>query len=211
MKFEHTVVMNVWGALRGMRNPKMSWAKSDSEQHDGAFVIGKKDLSLARGLVKAGSEHRKFLRQIFVCVDITAPMYWWQEFDTYKIGTTENSTSFMHRAMNKEFTLDDFEIDANYYEHEVNNIILYLNGVRVECLWAQENKQNDEAEFHFRTLRQMLPAGYKYTRTVTMNFENLLNMYTQRKNHRLSEWSKDFVEWAENIELFKMICLGFEK
>lgn len=182
--------LEVWGfehAIRGMRNPMNSWHKSDSyyDLTDATFKIGKNDLDLMKRLYKAGTEHRKYLRQIFASMDITAPLYWWKEFDTYKIGTVADSCSTMHKIADKEFKLGDFS-----YEHldESNaellcQIIDYLNKDRE--LYLQSSKTNTN---NWWQMIQLLPSSYNQKRTVTMNYENAVNIIHQRSNHKLDEW-----------------------
>ena len=176
--------MNLENAIRGARNPLASWEKSDSFYNDdGEFILGDADLSLATRLAKAGSDHRKFIRQIFVSVDITAPLYWWKEFDTYKVGTVANSTSTMHKIHAKPITSDDFSTDHLTPESErfFNLMVDYLESVRLEYM-----ETKDKALWY--DLITLLPESYEQTRTVTMNYENLVNMYHARKNHKLDEW-----------------------
>lgn len=196
MKFENTQVFNFNGAFRGMRNPKESWNKSDSS-YDVVykdFYLGDNDLKLAQTLIKAGSEHRKFMRQIFVSVDITAPAYFMAELDTYKIGVTRNSSSFQHKGTSNRFTIDDFEVDNEIFEHcwYWEQILDTLNVLRDKYLETKDYK-------YFRCIRQLLPQSYLYHSTITMNYENVLNMVHQRKNHKLTEWSKSFIEWARTL------------
>lgn len=184
IRFNHVSVMNLENAMRGARNPLSSWAKSDSYYDDaGEYVLGEADLSLARRLATAGSDHRKFIRQIFVCVDITAPLYWWKEFDTYKVGTVANSTSTMHKIHSKPITADDFSTDHLTPESKkfFDVTVDYLESVRQEYLNTQDKKL-------WYDLIALLPESYEQTRTVTMNYENLVNMYHARKNHKLDEW-----------------------
>ena len=193
MKFENTKVYNIVRAVYSARNPMNSWAKSDSDLDKD--ILGISDLTLAQKLIKAGSEHRKFMRQIFVSVDITAPAYFMAELDTYKIGITRNSSSFMHKGTSRPFELSDFEIDDsndNWNCVSWKNIIQTLNLVREKYLETKDNK-------YFRLLRQLLPNGYLYQSTITMNYENILNMIHQRKNHRLVEWSDKFINWAKSL------------
>lgn len=193
MKFENTKVYNIARAVYSARNPMNSWAKSDSDLDKD--ILGISDLTLAQKLIKAGSEHRKFMRQIFVSVDITAPAYFMAELDTYKIGITRNSSSFMHKGTSRPFELSDFEIDDsndNWNCVSWKNIIQTLNLVREKYLETKDNK-------YFRLLRQLLPNGYLYHSTITMNYENILNMIHQRKNHRLVEWSDKFINWAKSL------------
>jgi hypothetical protein len=224
MKFENTQVFNFEHALRGMRNPKESWDKSDSNwcsrcgTDEMDFIIGKNDMKLAQSLIKAGSEHRKFLRQIFVCVDITAPLYWWKEFDTYKVGTVANSTSTMHKMASKPITLDCFEIDdynceidgeygnrdkVNYFytEREVNCLIDFLEGLRQTYLETKDKR-------YWKELIRWLPESWLQTRTLTMTYENLFAMCSkgQRRFHKLNEWSgqdnpslPNFISWARTL------------
>lgn len=207
MKFEDTEVWGFEHAIRGMRNPMNSWEKSDSgyvdKRFNDQFYIGKNDLDLAQRLIKAGSEHRKFLRQIFVAVDITAPLYWWKEFDTYKVGTVSNSTSTMHKLASTPITRDCFEMedfsDDNYVlviEEKWNETVAYLEYLRKKYSETKDKR-------YWKELIRLLPESWLQKRTVTMSYENILNMYRQRKNHKLTEWSKDFIQWADNLPYFK--------
>lgn len=184
IKVEHAEVWGFEHAIRGMRNPLESWAKSDSEScRDGFLYVGKNDLDLMQRLYKAGTEHRKYLRQIFVSMDITAPLYWWKEFDTYKIGTVANSCSTMHKIHAKEFTLDDFS-----HEH--------LRGVWFTTLTEMIDLLNDTRKIYLESrdkndwwqMIQLLPSSYNQKRTITMNYENVMNIINQRSNHKLDEW-----------------------
>lgn len=210
MKFEHTESWGFEHAIRGMRNPLESWSKSDSNfyaywnEKDGNkyfvtdFFIGKNDLELMQKLIRAGSEHRKFLRQIFVSVDITAPLYWWKEFDTYKIGTVANSTSTMHKLASTPITKECFEHGEWIPETTINN----LEGMR-NCYNLTKNKTV------WKKLIVNLPESWLQTRTVTMNYENLLSMVNQRKNHKLTEWSTDFISWCKSLPYAEeLIFLG---
>ena len=228
MKFENVRVYNFEGAFRGMRNPKNSWALSDSvfgisgsdefygvvftdfmqslengsdmELHryyltNGEInnsnqaieyaLIGPKDMKLAQTLIAGGSEHRKFLRQIGVCVDITAPLYWWKEFDTYNVGTVANSTSTMHKLTSKPITMDCFETDdynADVCGDNVLKTVEWLESLRLKYIETNDKK-------YWKELVRWLSESWLQTRTVTMNYENLLSIYHQRKNHKLNEWS----------------------
>ena len=171
------------------------------------FMVGENDLALARKLVKAGSDHRKFLRQIFVSVDITAPLYWWKEFDTYKVGTVSNSCSTMHKIHAKEFTLNDFS-----YENMISNLgetfealdALYLI---IDVLNDYRNSYNETKDKRYwYSMIQLLPSSYNQLRTVTMNYENLLNIYYSRKHHKLNEWHT-VCDWIETLPYFKEMCL----
>lgn len=196
--------VEVWGfehAIRGMRNPLNSWAKSDSykthiedaetlQTADFEFFVGEKDLELMQKLCKAGPEHRKFMRQIFVSLDITAPLYWWKEMDTYKVGTVANSCSTMHKIADKEFTLDDFShehigdvanCDPVYYDM-LDYVIQTLNEAR-SCFLDTHDKK------YWWQMIQLLPMSYNQKRTITTNYENALTIIKQRTGHKLDEWS----------------------
>lgn len=200
MKFENTEVWGFKHAIRGMRNPLESWDKSDSifENSLQCFnVIGENDLNLMQKLIKAGSEHRKFMRQIFVSVDITAPLYWWKEFDTYKVGTVANSTSTMHKIASTPITLDCFETDDVEVLEELNYEVSCWWGELVAWLEKLRQKYNETKDKRYwKELIRLLPESWLQIRTVSMNYENILSMIHQRKGHKLTEWSKDFIEWA---------------
>ena len=223
MKFENIRVYNFENALRGMRNPLASWKKIDSEfgvrprveVPEGAVItheyenglceyakIGPNDMGLAKRLIAGGSEHRKFLRQIFVTVDITAPLYYFKEFDTYRIAVTENSTSTMHKLASTPITLDCFELGD--YSPELDMIDDVPLGLRVDSFIddLEQMRQkylmtNDKR--YWKELVRWLPNGWLQTRTVTMNYENLLSMYHQRRNHKLTEWSIDFINFIKSL------------
>lgn len=193
MLFEDTSVYNIYNAILGARNPMNSWNRSDSvfKGYNGKIentVIGKNDLELMQKLIKAGSEHRKFMRQIFVSLDITAPLYWWKEFSTYKVGTVANSTSTMHKLASTQITKECFEHGDMIYQ----GTIAELEMNRLKYL---ESKDMNE----WKKLIVNLPESWLQTRTVTMNYENILNMVHQRKNHKLTEWSKSFIDWARTL------------
>ena len=205
MKFENTEVYGFKRALKGMRNPLESWRKNDTVEENGKVVIGENDLDLAQRLIKSGSEHRKFMRQIFVSVDITAPLYWWKEFDTYKVGTTANSTSTMHKLATTPITdecfeMDDYDavimLDEGIVETETlwNNIIFTLEGMRQVYLRTKDKRV-------WKEMIRLLPSSWQQTRTVTMTYENLLAMCSkgQRRFHKLTEWSKLFIDWARTL------------
>ena len=184
IKIERTSVMNFDNAIRGARNPMNSWAKLDSSYNEnGEFVFGENDLDLARRLAHAGSDHRKFLRQIFVSVDITAPLYWWKEFDTYKVATVANSTSTMHKIHAKPFSRADFSTDHMDEETlaQFDHVIAYLELLRGKYM---ENKDKR----YWYDMIQFLPSSYDQMRTVTLNYETLTNIYYARRNHKLDEW-----------------------
>ena len=198
IKIENTVYPSTpqWqAAIRGMRNAKRSWDKSDTDDTG----IGEADLKLMRSLVQAGSSHRKFLRMLPVITDITAPSYWVAELDTYKLGTTRNSCSFMHTGTMKPFTKDDFSVEDDTKDAGIDLILWLLNILRDNYLVSK-----DESEF--REIRNLLPSGYNIRFTWSANYETLLNIYNQRKLHRLPEWHT-FCEWIEKLPYFKEICL----
>lgn len=235
MNFSNTSTWGFEHAIRGMRNPLESWSKSDSgcklycsvegvcvekpcsyDNCNGCttteYIIGKNDLELAQKLIKAGSEHRKFLRQIFVATDITAPLYWWKEESTYKIGTTENSTSTMHKLASTPITIDCFEMDDFedvFYKDK--GIDISTKMIWEAICWDLEQirqKYNETKDKRYwKELIRLLPESWLQTRTVTMNYENLLNIYHQRKNHKLSEWHK-FCEWVESLPYAKELIVG---
>lgn len=228
IKLEKTDVYGFEAAVRGMRNPKNSWDKSDS-----AFIgdvgfqsyIGEDDLKLMKALAGAGTDHGKFLRMINVTVDITAPIYWWKEFDTYKVGTVANSCSTMHKIHARKFTLDDFS-----HEHlitdwdddvidglgetivDIDGGICNMNGMdslqlTIRLLNAyRENFIETKDKRYWWQMIQLLPSSYNQKRTVQLNYAVLLNMYHARKNHKLDEWH-DFCDWVESLPYFAEICL----
>lgn len=184
IKIERSSAMNFDNAIRGARNPLNSWAKSDSYyDENGRFFMGEADLGLGRRLVSAGSDHRKFLRQIFVSVDITAPLYWWKEFDTYKVGTVANSTSTMHKIHSKPFARDDFSHDkmSDAALACLDNMIACLEDARVKFI-----ETKDKAYWY--DMIQLLPSSFNQMRTCSMNYENIINIYNARCNHKLDEW-----------------------
>ena len=192
IKVERISVMNFENAIRGARNPLNSWARMDSyydENHN--FVLGENDLSLASRLAKAGSDHRKSLRQVIVSMDITAPLYWWKEFDTYKVGTVANSTSTMHKIQAKEFSREDFSCDRMTDEAlaVLDSMIAFLESERVKF-----NETKDKSAWH--NMIQLLPSSFNQMRTVSMNYEVLINIYYARRHHKLAEWH----ELCEAIE-----------
>ena len=184
LKVDHISVMNLENAMRGARNPLNSWARSDSYYNEaGEYVLGENDLSLAGRLCRAGSDHRKFIRQILVSMDITAPMYWWKEFDTYKVGTVANSTSTMHKIHAKPFSLEDFSTDHMTPEAlaQFRTWVDYLEQVRLRYM-------EDKDKAYWYDLIQLLPSSYDQKRTVTLNYEVLANIYFARRSHKLDEW-----------------------
>ena len=190
IKFEHTETWGWTHAIRGLRNPMNSWDRIDSDGEN----LGVNDKKLMTRLIEGGEPHRKFLRQIMVSVDITAPLYWWKQFDTYKVGTTANSCSTMHKIAAKEFTFDDFStehIELNFYHMCMENIIYCLNCARNSYLESHEKTD-------WWQMIQLLPESYNQKRTVTMNYENLLNILKYRRGHRLDEWQK-FCDWIGTL------------
>ena len=223
IKIEH---IEIWGfahAIRGMRNPMNSWDKSDTiygEYHGkdengndiivkyDAPQIGTNDSDLMRRLFMGGTEHRKFMRQIFVSMDITAPLYWWKEFDTYKVGTTANSCSTMHKLMAKPFDIFDFSVDQmnNDAKAMMLKVIGFLNVQREMYLKSKDNHLQGSKEFWWNII-QMLPSSYNQKRTVTMNYENAASMISQRTGHKLEEW-RVFVEHLQELPHMDTIVLG---
>lgn len=229
IKFENTEVLGWVSAIRGMRNPMNSWEKSDSgwspdwprdnyifvdEDTDDYYelAIGPNDQKLMTALRNAGTDHRKFMRMITVYVDITAPLYWWKEFDTYKVGTVANSCSTMHKIADKEFTLEDFSCEhlisdeaipcrvysaKSMMEATVNN----LNTFRKLYLETQDKK-------YWWQMIQLLPSSYNQRRTVMLNYEVIANIYKSRKNHKLDEWSFGFIEWIRSLPYSELITGG---
>ncbi len=184
IRIEKISVMNLENAIRGARNPMNSWGRMDSEyDEDGNYILGENDLSLAKRLAAAGSDHRKFLRQVIVSMDITAPLYWWKEFDTYKVGTVANSCSTMHKIQAKEFSRDDFSCDRLTDDalSVLDGLIAYLEKERIRF-----NETKDKSAWH--NLIQLLPSSFNQMRTVTMNYEVLINIYYARRFHKLAEW-----------------------
>ena len=201
---ERTAVMNLDGAIRGARNPMNSWAKSDSYYDEsGKFVLGPVDLDFGHRLAVSGSDHRKFLRQVFVTVDITAPLYWWKEFDTYKVGTVANSTSTMHKIHAKAFDRNDFSHDRldEGGLALLDATVAYLESERQKFLANKEDRQP------WHNMIQMLPSSYNQMRTVTLNYENLINIYYARRNHKLAEWHT-LCDWILTLPCAKeWICV----
>lgn len=224
IKLENTEVVGWEHVIRGMRNPMNSWEKSDSRScgtcgdcdicidydncpfdHDGyKFVIGPNDLDLMMRLRNAGTDHRKFMRMITVYLDITAPLYWWKEFDTYKVGTVANSCSTMHKIHDKEFTLADFSTEHLYPEVREafeNTIIKYLNEARKTYNFLSDTPSKKDAWWQ---MIQILPTSYNQRRTVMLNYEVLANIYKSRRNHKLDEWI-DFCKWIETLPYSELI------
>ena len=204
LKIERDAVMNLDGAIRGARNPMNSWAKSDSYyDENGKFVLGPVDIDFGHRLAVSGSDHRKFLRQVFVTVDITAPLYWWKEFDTYKVGTVANSCSTMHKIHAKAFERDDFSHDRldEGGLALLDATVAYLEAERQKFLADKEDRQP------WHNMIQMLPSSYNQMRTVTLNYENLINIYYARRNHKLAEWHT-LCDWITGLPCAKeWICI----
>ncbi len=194
--------MNLENAIRGARNPMNSWAKSDSfYDNEGNYILGENDLSLAKRLRIAGSDHRKYLRQVFVSVDITAPMYWWKEYDTYKVGTVANSTSTMHKIHTKKFELSDFSYDrlSSLGLDAMEYIIKALEAARLRFI----NSRNSDDWYD---MIQLLPSSYNQMRTCTLNYESLINIYYARRNHKLNEWHV-FCDWIKKLPYAKELII----
>lgn len=205
IKTEYVEVFNFEGAIRGMRNPLNSWDKSDSNFYpwdETSVEIGENDLNLMKRLYKAGNEHRKYLRQIFVSMDITAPLYWWKQFDKYQIGVTTNSCSTMHKLMSKDFEFNDFSFDFIKENNDYVKILLNtLNGLRHYYL---EEKNPEQKKLFWYNVVRLLPEGYNQKRTVTMNYENVVSIIKQRAGHKLKEWD-DFIIELKNLPYIKEI------
>lgn len=194
LTLKNTSVMNFENAIRGARNPLNSWGRMDSHtEPDGSFVFGPNDLDLAMRLAKAGSDHRKYLRMIFVSVDVTAPLYWWKEYDTYKVATVANSTSTMHKIHSKPFSMDDFSCDhmTDGTKKFMETVVAELENIRLRF---KETKSKDD----WYDMIQLLPSSYNQMRTCTFNYETLINIYRARKNHKLAEWHT-FCDWIETL------------
>ena len=211
IKIENTDVFGFEAAIRGMRNPMNSWDRSDSgykpvvvppvNDREIKYVIGENDLKLMRSLGKAGAVHGKYLRMINVTVDITAPLYWWKEFDTYKVGTVANSCSTMHKIHAKEFTLDDFS-----HEHLFESSDSVLWGVINQLNFCREAFLETKDKRYWWQMIQLLPSSYNQKRTVQLNYEVLRGMYEYRKAHKLDEWV-EFCKWIETLPYFKEVLL----
>ena len=204
--FNRVYVMNLENAIRGARNPMNSWARSDSYyDENGQYVLGENDLSLAKRLRNAGtSDHRKYLRQVMLSVDITAPMYWWKEYDTYKVATVANSTSTMHKIHSKPFEIEDFS-----HDHLTENGLKVLKGIvdEMEKIRLEYVETKDKALWY--DLIQLLPSSCNQMRTCTLNYETLINIYKSRKHHKLEEW-RSFCEWIETLPYAKELIIAEE-
>ena len=204
--FNRVYVMNLENAIRGARNPMNSWARSDSYyDENGQYILGENDLSLAKRLRNAGtSDHRKYLRQVMLSVDITAPMYWWKEYDTYKVATVANSTSTMQKIHSKPFEIDDFS-----HDHLTENGLKVLRALvdEMEKIRLEYVETKDKALWY--DLIQLLPSSYNQMRTCTLNYETLINIYKSRKHHKLDEW-RSFCEWIETLPYAKELIIAEE-
>lgn len=195
-------VMNLENAIRGARNPLNSWDRMDSGyDRTGNFVLGENDLTLARKLCKAGSDHRKFMRQILVSMDVTAPLYWWKEFDTYKVATVANSTSTMHKIHSQPFALSQFSCDGmtEPTRARMQSLVDYLEQLRGQYLGTKD-------KCYWRDMIQLLPASYNQLRTCTLNYETLVNIHHARREHKLSEWHS-FCDVVETLPYARELIL----
>ena len=203
---ERTSVMNLENAMRGARNPMNSWARMDSAYDEaGNYVLGPNDLDLAKRLRKAGSDHRKFIRQIFVSVDITAPMYWWKEYDTYKVATVANSTSTMHKIHSKPFSLEDFS-----HDHMTPGTLAYMETVVEKLEEIRLRYLETKSKEDWYDMIQLLPSSYNQMRTCTFNYETLVNIYHARKNHKLQEWHT-FCDWIAGLPYGRELIIAEEE
>lgn len=196
---------NFEGAIRGMRNPMNSWSRCDSVFENGRIIsVGPNDLNLMQRLYSAGSEHRKYLRQIFVSMDVTAPLYWWKEMDTYKIGTVANSCSTMHKLAYKEFELDDFS-----HEHLCEGGLEILKKLIYSLNTFREAYNDTANKDHWWQMIQLLPSSYNQKRTLTMNYENVVSIIHQRNTHKLDEWHT-FVYELQKLPYVQSIMSGVD-
>lgn len=200
IKIEKAEIHGWEAAIRGMRNPMNSWDKSDSVFSMGDHFIGEEsDLPLMKKLAKAGTDHRKFMRMLTVYVDVTAPLYWWKEYDTYKVGTVANSCSTMHKIHAKEFTLDDFS-----HEHLTPSNKRRLEDLIITLNYEREDFLEDKDKLSWWQMIQLLPSSYNQKRTLMLNYEVLANIYRSRKNHKLDEW-RAFCEWIKTLPYAEII------
>ena len=203
---ERTSVMNFENAIRGARNPMNSWNRMDSfYDEQGNFIMGPNDLNLAQRLARAGSDHRKFIRQICVSVDFTAPLYWWKEYDTYKVATVANSTSTMHKIASKPFTLDDFSHERmnTQAQEALAHTVSVLEDLRKDYLETKDKET-------WYSMIQLLPSSYHQMRTCTLNYETLMNIYYARRNHKLDEWHT-VCDWIASLPYAKELILAVEE
>ena len=203
LTLKNTSVMNFENAIRGARNPLNSWGRMDSHtEPDGSFIFGPNDLDLAMRLAKAGSDHRKYLRMVFVSVDVTAPLYWWKEYDTYKVATVANSTSTMHKIHSKPFSMDDFSCDhmTDGTKKFMETVVAELENIRLRF---KETKSKDD----WYDMIQLLPSSYNQMRTCSFNYETLINIYYARKDHKLAEWHT-FCDWIKTLPYGEELIIG---
>ena len=204
IKIERFSVMNLENAMRGARNPLNSWSRMDSyydENHQ--YILGPNDLDLAVRLRRAGSDHRKFLRQVMVSADVTAPLYWWKEYDTYKVGTVANSTSTMHKIHSKPFSREDFSTD-----HMTEPALAFMDQViekleEIRLRYLEEGKKKED----WYDMIQLLPSSYNQMRTCSLNYETLINIYYARKDHKLQEWHS-FCDWIASLPYGKELIIA---
>lgn len=221
IKIENAEVMGWEHAIRGMRNPMNSWEKSDSKWYSigiptsnpaaindkylsQKYCIGDNDLDLMTRLRNAGTDHRKFMRMITVYVDVTAPLYWWKEFDTYKVGTVANSCSTMHKIHEKEFTIEDFSTDHLTDAHGTQLLLNTIDFLNEHRKWHNIESDPIIKKNHWWNMIQLLPSSYNQKRTVMLNYEVLANIYKSRRHHKLDEWH-EFCEWIENLPYSELI------
>ncbi len=204
IKIERFSVMNLENAMRGARNPLNSWSRMDSyydENHQ--YILGPNDLDLAVRLRRAGSDHRKFLRQVMVSADVIAPLYWWKEYDTYKVGTVANSTSTMHKIHSKPFSREDFSTD-----HMTEPTLAFMDQViekleEIRLRYLEEGKKKED----WYDMIQLLPSSYNQMRTCSLNYETLINIYYARKDHKLQEWHS-FCDWIASLPYGKELIIA---
>lgn len=207
LKIQHDQVMNLENAIRGARNPMNSWSRMDSfYEEDGSYTLGPNDLSLATRLAHAGSDHRKYMRMIFVSVDITAPIYWWKEYDTYKVATVANSTSTMHKIHSKAFSLEDFSCD-----HMTPSTLAFMETVVKELEAIRLRYLETKSKEDWYDMIQLLPGSYHQMRTCTLNYETLFHIYHSRRHHKLAEWHT-FCDWIETLPYAaELLTFGMEE
>lgn len=202
IRIDNLQVYGFESAMRGMRNPMNSWHKNDTHGN----VIGPNDMKLLQQLTRAGSDHRKVLRQMMISCDITAPLYWWKEFDTYKVGVTTNSTSTMHKLCSRPLTIHDFSFEDMHDNEFIVNVVLDNLNTRIRD-YKEGMKQNKGL---WRTIIQLLPSAYNQTRTVTMNYENIIAIYSQRHIHKLKEWVEFCVFMRDNLPYLDILLKSLQ-
>lgn len=205
IKLERTSVMNLENAMRGARNPMNSWERTDSAyDENGNYILGPNDMDLAKRLRQAGSDHRKFIRQIFVSVDITAPLYWWKEYDTYKVATVANSTSTMHKIHSKPFSIEDFS-----HDHMTPDTLAYMQTMVDKLEEIRLRYMDGKSKDDWYDMIQLLPTSYNQMRTCTLNYETLVNIYYARKDHKLAEWHT-FCDWIGTLPYARELIIAEE-